>query len=530
MKQPMIFLCLTTSALIAAPVVAAEHKSVTFAKHIAPVIHSKCTNCHREGQPGPFELMTYKDVRNRAETIQAVVHDKYMPPWKPVSDDVEYANDRRLTPEEQKLIDAWVDAGMPPGDLKSIKPPKYSSGWALGEPDLVLKMNGRFAVPASGPDVYRSFVFPVAFKEDKWVKAVELRPAARGAVHHALFFVDTSGEARKRDGEDGKTGVSGMSFLRPGRQNGSQRGSQGSFGVSGLGGYVPGAMPNKLPGDLAMLLPKGGDIVMQTHFHPSGKPEWEQAELALYFADKPPSKELVAIQLPPLFGRFSGLDVPAGEKDYAISQSFRLPVDVEAVQIGGHAHYICREMELHATLPDGEKLDLLTIDDWDLDWQDQYQYSNPISLPAGTKLDARLLYDNSADNPKNPHSPPKRIQWGRESTDEMGSLTLQVVAVRNSDTPILQRATRELLVSSARNGIANRAGQIRGNARNGLGRMLVSDRAIQAMDRNKDGKIEESEVPERLRERVFDYADKDRNGVIDQDEIKQAKSALGGGQ
>ncbi len=236
------------------------------------------------------------------------------------------------------------------------------------------------------------------------------------------------------------------------------------------------------------------------------------------------------IQLPPLFGRLAGIDVPAGKKDFEISQSYTLPVDVEAVQIGGHAHYICREMELHATLPDGRKIELMTIDDWDLDWQDQYQFKKPLSLPAGTKLDARLLYDNSADNPENPHSPPKRIKWGRESTDEMGSVTLQVVAANKSDTSRLQRSTRELLLAAARRGIANRSGQVRGNARNGLSRWFASDQFIKSMDRNKDGQLQEAEVPERFRKRVFDYADKDGDGVIDKDEIKKAQSALRGGR
>lgn len=522
MKQLPVLLCLAVL-----PAVGSEREPVTFAKHIAPVIHSKCTMCHRKGQPGPFELITYKDVKNRAETIQAVVHDKYMPPWKPISHDVEYSNDRRLTDSETKLLDSWIAAGTPSGDLNTVNAPKFSSGWALGKPDLVLKMNGKFAVPASGRDVYRSFVFNAALKEDKWVKAIELRPTARGAVHHALFFIDTSGEARRRDGEDGKPGLSGMSFLRGGnRRGGGRRSSGGSSGIQGLGGYVPGAMPNKLPGDLARLLPKNGDIVMQTHFHPSGKPEWEEAELALYFADEPPSKQMVSIQMPPLFGYFAGIDVPAGKNDFEISQSFTLPVDVEAVQIGGHAHYICREMELHATLPDGKKLDLLTIDDWDLDWQDQYQFKQPIPLPAGTKLDARLVYDNSADNPENPHSPPRRIKWGRESTDEMGSVTLLVVPTQKSDTSKLRQATRDLFASAARKGLSQRAGQ-RNRSLRSLG---ATSQWVKSLDRNKDGQLQESEVPERIRKRVFDFADKNNDGVIDENELKKAQTVLRGGR
>ncbi len=511
------FLVLLSPLIVAWSCEAAENASVTFARDIAPMIHQKCTICHREGTPGPFVLNKFEDVRDRAETIQAVVRDHYMPPWKPVNENVEYANDRRLTEHEKDLLDRWIQGGTLPGDLQSIRYPEFPSGWSLGKPDLVLKMNGRFEIPADGPDLYRSFVLPAGLPEDKWVKAIELRPSARNAVHHALFFLDTSGEARMQDGKDGKPGLSGMSFLRPailGNDLGATR---------GLGGYVPGAMPNKLPGDLAMLLPKGSDIVMQTHFHPSGKTEWEQAELALYFADKPPSRQLVPIQLPPLFGRLAGIDVPPGKKDFEINQTFTLPVDVEAVGISGHAHYICREMELKATFPDGKVLALLTIDDWDLDWQDQYQFKELLSLPAGTRLDARLLYDNSADNPENPHSPPKRIQWGRESNDEMGSLTLQVVAKQNSDRPQLLNATRELLKESGKKQLAGGLNQFL----SGLRGQTLNGRVLKALDKNQDGKLQKEEIPERLRERVLSLADRDKDDVLDKEELKMVIQTIG---
>ena len=513
---------------------ATEVSTITFADQIAPIIHSKCSNCHRSGQPGPLELLEYVDVKERGQTIQAVINDRYMPPWKPVNQGVDFAHDRRLSKQEIKWINQWVEQGMPSGNLSKVNTPTYSSDWSLGTPDLVLKMSGRFEVPASGKDIYRSFVFPAALPEDKWVKAIELRPTARSAVHHALFYVDTSGEARRRDGEDGKAGLSGMSFLRNGRSGirgnigsrfGRQREKDNTSGVliRGLGGYIPGSMPNKLPGDLAMALPKGGDIVMQTHFHPSGKVEWEEAELALYFADKPPSRQLVPIQLPPLFGRFAGIDVAAGDDDFEITQSYVLPVDVEAIQIGGHAHYICREMELHAVLPDGEKIDLLTIDDWDLDWQDQYQFDQPISLPAGTKLDARIRYDNSAENPENPYSPPKRIQWGRESTDEMGSVTLQVVAKNEADRPTLQKSTRTLLVEATKKQIGNRLGQAGQSIRT-----AIQSGFIKRLDQNGDGQLQEDEVPERYRQRAF-RADLDKNKILDESELKLIEQFLNRG-
>lgn len=496
----------------------AEANEITFSEHVAPIVHSRCTICHRQGQSGPFQLLTFEEVRDRAATIQAVVHDDYMPPWKPVNTDVHFSNDRRLTPQERKLLDKWVAGGMPAGDLETIDPPTFPGGWSLGEPDLVLKMERSFQVPAAGPDIYRSFVFPTNLTEDRWVKAVEVRPSARGVVHHALFFIDQTQAARRDDGQDGQPGFTGMKFLRAG---GLKR--IGQLSNLMLSAYVPGAMPNRLPGDLAVRLPGNSDIVMQTHFHPSGKKESEQTEIAIYFADRAPSRQLTAIQLPPMFGRFSGLDVPAGQSDYEIGQSFTLPVGVEAIAVTGHAHYICREMEMLATLPEGRVITLLKIDDWDLDWQDQYQFADPVPLPAGTRIDARIVYDNSADNPENPFSPPERIRWGRESTDEMGSVTLRVVAQDEDELPQLQLATREMfkdLIRQTPNGLLNTrfAGMI--------GKPTFQKTMLAFLDRNKDGSLQASEFPERARRQFMIFADTDNNDVVDQKELSIALKQL----
>ena len=497
--------------------IAVANEPITFEKHIAPIVHQKCTLCHRENQSGPFSLITFEHVRKRAATIEAVIEDNYMPPWKPINTNLEYANDRRLTKEEKKLLKTWINTGMKSGDLTKVKMPEYPDGWSLGKPDLVLKMKGKFDVPASGPDVYRSFVFEADLPEDKWVKAIELRPSARSVVHHALFFIDPTGQARQQDARDGKAGFTGMSFLRLGLGGGSE--SRQS--VRGLGGYVPGAMPNKLPGDLAMFFPKGSDIVMQTHFHPSGKKETEQAEMAIYFADKPPTRNLRAIQTPPLFGRFAGIDVPAGEKDFEVTDKFKIPTDVEAIGVSGHAHYICREMEMTAKLPNGKKIDLLRIDDWDLDWQDQYQFAKPLQLPANTEISTRLVYDNSANNPENPHSPPRRIKWGRESTDEMGSITLQVVAKEKKNDRTLNRSIREAYlraVSNSRNNSPSNtiADRIRKRVRDSL----RDGKIIERLDRNKDGKLQKSEIPQRFRQSVLDTMDTNKDGVLDKQEIE----------
>ncbi|MFV1994823.1 MAG: hypothetical protein ACC661_05250 [Verrucomicrobiales bacterium] len=480
----------------------AEAQEVTFNEDMAPLIHRRCTECHRPGEAAPFSLITYQNVTRRWKTMNRVIEDRYMPPWHPVPGHGDFADSRRLTDEELTLWRDWIAAGKPEGDPeKAPEPPHFAEGWQGGEPDLVVTMKVPYTVPADGPDIYRNFVLPLDLTEDKWVKSVELRPRARGVLHHSLYFLDTSGKARQRDGEDGEAGFSGMGFRAAGS----------------LGGYVPGSTPRALPGDLAMALPKGADLILATHFHPSGKAEEELLTVGIRFADKEPARKLHEIQVPPVFGRGAGIDIPAGERGYTIEDSFILPVDSEAISVSGHAHYICSEMKMTATLPDGKEIPLLYIDDWDLDWQDRYFFKEPVFLPAGTVLKSVLIYDNSAENPNNPFDPPRRIQWGRESTDEMGSIALTVVPLEAQGTDALTRATRRNRVKV----LAELGREIRD------GRLLERlPRIIEGLDRNADGKLQKLEMPLRLRKRLFDRLDADDNGELSAEELETLEDFL----
>ena len=498
---------------------------VTFNKDIAPVIHEKCTSCHRPGQAGPFSLINFKDVSRRAKTIEAVIESGYMPPWKPVNENVAFHNDRRLSADQKQLFKQWIENGKPEGDGPSPTPPAFVDGWQLGKPDLVVTMNGRFEVPADGPDVYRSFVFPIQLPEDRWIKAIEYRPTATASVHHAIFFVDQTGHARAIDGSDGKPGIEGMSFLSPtgipnrethraGRrglfsrnQNGQTEEPSASVFSRGLGGYVPGTTPTKLPGDLALHLPKQSDVVMQTHFHPSGRTEFEAGRIALYFADKAPSKQIVPIQIPAMFGVGVGLKVPAGEANYQVTESYTTPVDIRSISIGAHAHYICKSAKMTARLPNGETNVLMEIDDWDLDWQDRYFFKHALVLPKGTTLTSELIYDNTDNNPENPNSPPVEIRWGRESGDEMGSVTIQAIAVNESERPQLQASLRKYYAASISQGD------------------LVD--LLMQLDTNRDGGLQPTEMPARLAGR-FKFFDRDRSGAVEPNELELVKKVMQG--
>jgi hypothetical protein len=474
----------------------ATESSPTFTEDIAPIVHARCTQCHRPGEAAPFSLIDYDDVKKRSKTIERVINDRYMPPWHPVAGHGDFVGERRLSEDELMLFKRWVESGKPEGNPDRMpNPPAFQDGWQLGEPDLVLEMSAPYEIPADGPDLYRNFAIPLDLPEDKWVKAIELRPRARSVVHHVLYFLDDSGTARRLDGKDGRPGFKGMGFRVSGR----------------LGGYVPGAAPEQLPGDFAYPLPKGSDLVLQSHFHPVGKSEVEQFTIGIFFADTAPSKQLISLQVPPGFGRGMNIDIPPGEDNYRVEDSFTIPVDAEAHTIGGHAHYLCREMRMTATYPDGTSKSLLYIDDWDLNWQDRYTFKNPVPLPAGTVLKTELIYDNSEKNPDNPTIPPVRVKWGRESTDEMGSVTVMVTADRESELANLQRSNRA--------GPANLGGDVLGQV---IGKALLGNlpQVVQRMDANTDGKLQAREIPLRIRPRLMDRLDLDKNSELSASELQ----------
>ncbi len=465
MRVSTVFLIAALTVSLSLTATAAETASPTFSKDIAPIIFKNCTSCHRPGEAAPFALQSYADVKKRGELIEHVVSTKLMPPWKAAPADVPFKRERRLSDDDISLITRWVKAGMSEGDRRDLPPlPEFPKGWQLGAPDLILKMPEAFTVPAEGPDIYRNFVVQTNLAEERWVRAIEFRPGAPAVVHHTLFFVETSGRARQLDAADPQPGFrggmgaliqlrgkdSGPMKLMSGRQ---QRGAGASLSGDGgplnestfgsLGGWALGAQPHELPDGLAFHLPAGADLILATHFHPSGKVEREASTIGLYFADSPPKQRFTGIQLPPAFGALKGIDIPAGAKEYVIEDSFELPIDVKAFGVGAHAHYLGKSMTLTATLPTGEKKTLLSIPDWDFAWQEQYDFADFVPLPKGTRLHSRITYDNSADNPRNPTQPPQRVRFGEESTNEMGSITLTVIAADESDMPRLQAAYRD---------------------------------------------------------------------------------------
>ncbi len=408
---------------IALPI-ATQSAPVTFNKDIAPIIYHNCSPCHRPGEAAPFSLLSYEDTSKKAATIAKATAKRLMPPWKAEPASYPYRDDRRITDHEIELIQEWVKVGKPEGNpADKPEPPKFASGWQLGEPDLIIEMPAAYHVPADGPDIYRNIPVPMGLTEEKWLTAIVMKPSARAVVHHVLYFADPNGKIHEKPQQGSEPGFSGM---RVGN------------GAMGIGGWAVGGQPHFYPAGLGLHLPKGSDLVVQYHFHPTGKPEAEKSLIGLYFAKKVPDRTLTRIQMPPHYSLFSGLDIPPGDKDFVLRDSYTLPIAIDGVGVSAHAHYIATQMKMTATLPDGETKTLLYIKDWDFAWQDAYFFQDFASLPKGTRLDAEIHWDNSADNPHNPSSPPVRVTWGEESKDEMGSISLLAVAHEESELGTLR--------------------------------------------------------------------------------------------
>jgi hypothetical protein len=404
---------------------------VTFNKHIAPLVFSRCATCHHPGEVAPFSLLSYGDVKRRAKQIAQVTSDRFMPPWKSVEGHGRFVGERRLSSEEIALIGRWVEEGASEGEAGDLPAtPQFSDGWKLGTPEIVVTLPEPYAIPADGPDIYRNFVLPLVVPEGKFIKALEYRPSNRRIVHHAVFSADVTDKSRKADAADPLPGWKG-SLNIPGR-----------LFPGSMAAWVPGREAFPLEGGLSMPWKNGTDLVLQLHLHPSGKPEEEQSTIGLFLTDEAPRRSMVDVGMV-----VHGIDIPAGERDYRTRDEISIPVEMEVLGIFPHMHLIGRDFKLTAHPPVGEAFSLIWINDWDFNWQSQYQCDPPARLPAGTKVVLEGIHDNSAENFRNPFNPPQRITAGEQTTNEMSAALIQLVPVNEADLPKMNEVNKKRIVS-----------------------------------------------------------------------------------
>ena len=410
----------------------------TFNADIAPILFARCASCHRPGQVAPFPLLTYADASRRAQQIAIVTTSRYMPPWKPepIQPELVNASHRRLTTHEIALLKAWANTGMREGDPKKLLPhPRFTDDWTRGKPDLIVTMPKPYTLTADTIDVYRSFVIPTVLSEDKWIQAVEFRPSNRRIVRDAVLYSDISGTARKLEAGSGAVGYSEFTA-------GMEPITNGSFTD-----WSPGAAPFSLPAGFAERLPKGADLVLQLRFRPDGRKETEQTQIGLYFAPRT-SPTISSVKVPiltpaKLLLGTTELYLQPGKKA-TVTDAVILPCAVHLLKLAPHLHATGRTLTVKADLPDGSHRSLLTISDWDINWRESYVFAAPMLLPAGTKITFEATFNNTADNPRNPHSPPHRIGPSLECQEEMATLGLIVVPIHSADQSTLAKALQAM--------------------------------------------------------------------------------------
>ena len=387
--------------------------TITYARHIAPIIQRNCQSCHRPGQVAPFSLMTYEETKTWSTEIVSYTQNHLMPPWKPEPGYGDFKRTRRMQDWEIEKIAEWVNADMPYGrevDLPISR--SFDNSWFLGEPDLLVQMPEPYDVPADGEDEYRHFVIPTNFDQDMYVQAIDVVPGNRKTVHHVIAYLDTTGKARELDATDPKPGY-------------SRFGGTG-FDAQWLGGWAPGVTPNLLPEGTGALLPRGADIVLQIHYYKTGRIERDLSQAGLYFSKSmDPKRVYVDAAINTEFR------IPAGVSEYQVKAEWTAKEDIYVITVGPHMHLIGTDMKVDAIFPDGRQQEMIWIRDWDFNWQDSYHYKTPIFMPMGTIVKAVGHFDNSAANPRNPNDPPKAIGWGEKTTDEMFIAFLGIIKAKN---------------------------------------------------------------------------------------------------
>jgi tetratricopeptide (TPR) repeat protein len=407
-----------------------EDSTPTYTRDVAPILFSRCATCHRPGGSGPFSVLTYVSTRTRATQIAQLTRSRAMPPWK--ADDVPggFVGQPRLSQMEIDTIGRWAAGGAPEGDAGRLPPvPTFPEGWQLGPPDLVVQPPA-YTLRADGTDDWRIFAVPLPVDAVRYVRGMEFHPGNARVVHHANIRIDRTPTSRQLDEADPAPGYDGLlahSAVYP----------DGHFLA-----WTPGQVAPLLPKGLAWRLNPGTDLVIELHMQPSGREEIVQPAVGLFFGADPPERTPAMIRL----GK-QDIEIPAGESHYVETDTFVLPVDVDVQAVQPHAHYRARDILGEARLPDGSVRQLIHIGDWDFRWQHLFRYAQPFALPRGTTLSMRYVFDNSAANPRNPDRPPRRVEWGQRSGDEMGDLWIQVLTRDDRDLQALSDALRPKILS-----------------------------------------------------------------------------------
>jgi len=406
--------CSPRTAVTAAP-------DVTFTRDVAPILHAKCVACHRAGEVAPMALLTYQDARPWARAIKDKVASRQMPPWFADSTIGSFANDPSLTAGEIATITTWVDGGAPQGDLKDMpKAPQFVDGWQLGEPDMIVELP-EIRIPATGGDYFPTPNLMLPLTEDRWIRAVEIRPGNREVTHHSVIFSANVGAAMR----------AGSGAINP----------SGVFDV--LAVWAVGTAPTVYPDGTGRWVRKGQTLRTNLHYHPNGKAQIDRTRVGLYFGTGELKKEVAAS----LAGNIN-FTIPPQARNYEMRAAYVADQDINIVSFFPHMHLRGTDMAMTATYPGGRRETLLSVPTYDFNWQLFYYPKSTVRLPKGTRIDLVAHYDNSSANKRNP-DPNRSVGFGEASTAEMMFGMFEFTAADGvSPRPSTPRARIQLLRSS----------------------------------------------------------------------------------
>jgi hypothetical protein len=382
----------------------------TYTKDVAPILYKHCTECHRPGEIAPMSLMTYRDAFEWAQAIRDEVKFGHMPPWHADPAHGKFRNTRGLTAAEKETLARWADGGAPEGNAADMPtPPVYANGWRIGKPDIVFSMPKPYTVKRDGVVDYQYFEVPTNFTEDKFVRAIEIRPGNREVVHHALLYVRVpEGRPRRQAFTQPRAQ---QEVPDPPRQSSENIPTGPMSGL--LGTFAPGTNPLVLPDSAAIRVRAGTTLIFQMHYTTMGSEAADQTSVGLVFSDRPPVDEIR-----PVHFMNPSLVIPAGAKDHQVDAEVTFVEDTKIWGIFPHTHLRGTRWKYDVLYPDGRRETVLSIPRYDFNWQTYYEFETPFVVPRGTKLIAMAHYDNSAGNPSNP-DPKVDVRWGEQTWEEM---------------------------------------------------------------------------------------------------------------
>ncbi|GFE78834.1 thiol-disulfide isomerase [Steroidobacter agaridevorans] len=364
-----------------------SHNQISYSKEIAPLLKDRCVVCHQVGGVGPWAMTNYDMVKGFAPMIREVLRTQRMPPWHADPHYGTFENARGLTSDQRKLLVHWIEAGAPRGSgddpLLAVKP--EIKEWKHGKPDLIVEIPA-YDIPATGVIEYQYPRVKNPLGRDVWITAVEIHPGAKQAIHHIIA------------------------------NDPVVAGSTGERSGGNLAGFAPGMEPIVYPQDTGVLFPKDADFVFQMHYTPNGKAVTDHSKVGFYFreASNPPKYPLHLTALTDF-----KFEIPPGAKEHTTTVTRPIQRDMLIYNIMPHSHLRGRAGTMTAVYPDGREEILLNVPKYDFNWQTVYEYRQPKTIPAGSKLVWRFSWDNSTQNPANP-DPSKPVRWGDQTFEEMG--------------------------------------------------------------------------------------------------------------